>query len=142
MTRKWLGTLGLVAMLALPSAAGASGALFVVVSRAEPQVQAMALTLSLQALKHHTAVTVLLCGDGGDLAFTGYAGPTLRPTAETPQQILQSAIQAGAKVELCPLYLPNSGGRTEAELIPGVTVTSPAVVGDFMDQPRVRYFTF
>lgn len=142
MTKRWLWALWLVAMLALPPAAHAGGTLFVVVSRAEPQVQAMAMTLTLQALKHHAAVTVLLCGDGGDLAFTGYAGPTLRPTAETPQQMLQGVIQAGARVELCPLYMANSGGRTEAELIPGVTVASLALVGDLMDQPGVRYFTF
>ncbi len=142
MTKLWFGVLGLLAMLALPSAAVAGGTLFVVVTQPEPQAQAMAMILSLQALNHQTAVRILLCGPGGDLAFSGYDGPTLKPSAQTPQQMLQAVIKAGAKVELCPIYLANSGGRTEAEMIPGVTVTSPAVVGDFMDQPGVRYFAF
>jgi len=131
-----------LAAVGLPSIAFAEGTLFVVVTRQEPEVQAMAMILTMQALTHHTAVRVLLCGPGGDLALSGYGGPTLKPSGQTPQQMLQSAIQGGAKVELCPIYMANSGGRTEAELIQGVTVTSPAVVGDFMDQPGVRYFTF
>jgi hypothetical protein len=142
MARRWLDVVGFVTMLISSSAAFAEGTLFVVVTRPEPQVQAMAMILSLQALNHHTAVRVLLCGPGGDLAFSGYDGATLKPSAQTSQQMLQAVIQAGAKVELCPIYMANSGGRTEAELIPGVTVTSPAMIGDFMDQPGVRYFTF
>jgi hypothetical protein len=142
MGKRWLGLFGLLAMLAAPALACAAETLFVVVTREEPQVQGMAMILSLQALRHQTAVRVLLCGPGGDLAFTGYDGPTLKPTAQTAQQMLQAVIQAGAKVELCPLYLANSGGRTETEMIPGVTIASPAAIGDFMDQPGVRYFTF
>jgi hypothetical protein len=129
-------------MTACPLPAWAKGSLFVVVTRPEPQVQAMAMILTQQALERHTAVRVLLCGPGGDLALTAYTGPTFQSSGRTAQQMLKGVIQGGAKVELCQLYIANSDGKTAADLIQGVTVTTAPIIGEYMDQPDVRYFTF
>ncbi|HMS80343.1 MAG TPA: hypothetical protein PKC20_12570 [Burkholderiaceae bacterium] len=59
----------------------------------------------------------------------------------TPQQMLQSLLEAGAKVEVCALYLPNSG-RTQADLIPGVTPAKPAEVAAHLLRPGVSTLAF
>jgi hypothetical protein len=56
--------------------------------------------------------------------------------------MLQGVIKAGAQVVICPIYLINNGGLTQADLIEGVTPTTPATIGEFMDQPDVRYLNF
>jgi hypothetical protein len=132
----------IAAMTACPLPAWAKGSLLVVVTRAEPQVQAMAMILTQQALERHTEVRLLLCGPAGDLALNVYTGPTLQSSGRTAQQMLKGVIQGGAKVEICQLYIVNSGGKTAADLIEGVTVTTAPVIGEYMDQPDVRYFTF
>jgi hypothetical protein len=43
--------------------------------------------------------------------------PKLKPRDVTPQQMLQGVIKAGAKVEVCALYLPNTG-KQPSDLIP------------------------
>jgi len=133
------------AVLAAGATAGSARAeqpLFVVVTSGEPQVQGMAMVLSMQALQRGTPVRMLLCGPGGDLALQDHSGPALQPSGRTPQQMMQGAMQAGAEVQVCALYLPNSGGRTQADLLPGVSAAAPPAVGEFMARPEVRYFTF
>jgi hypothetical protein len=66
----------------------------------------------------------------------------VKPFNQTPQQMLESVIHDGATVELCPIFMANAVGHTKADLLKGITVTTPAIIGDFMDQPEVRYFTF
>ncbi|HYH22667.1 MAG TPA: DsrE family protein [Azospirillum sp.] len=117
-------------------------ALFVVVTSPDAQTQAMAMILAGEAAKKQVPVRMLLCGPGGDLALKGNAAPAMKPSGKTPQQMMQGLIQGGAKVELCALYLPNSGGKTEADLVEGVTPTRPPVVAEYMLKPNVRYFTF
>jgi predicted peroxiredoxin len=130
------------ACLTLPAAAMAKDSLFVVVTSPDTQTQAMAMVLTMQSLQRQTPVRVLLCGPGGDLALKDYAGSPLQPSGKNPQQMLQGAIQAGAQVELCALYLPNSNGRKPADLIDGVAPVAPPVIGEYMDRSDVRYFTF
>ncbi|UEM24238.1 DsrE family protein (plasmid) [Skermanella mucosa] len=130
------------ACLALPVSAVAKDSLFVVVTSPDAQTQGMAMVLTMQSLQRQTPVRVLLCGPGGDLALKDYAGSPLQPSGKTPQQMLQGAIQAGAQVELCALYLPNSNGRKPTDLIDGVAPVTPPAIGEFMDRPDVRYLTF
>jgi hypothetical protein len=116
--------------------------LFIVVTSADPQVQGMAMILGLQARAHHSEVRLLLCGPGGDMALKDQPPtPPLKPMDKTPQQLLQGLIAQGAKAEVCGLYLPNSPHTAES-LIDGISPVKPPVIGDYMAQPNVRYFTF
>ena len=131
---------GLLASLGVIGVARAD--LFVVVTSAEPQVQAMAMLLAQQAQQRQNPVRVLLCAQGGEMALKGQAGPVLQPFGRTPQQMLQAVLDGGATVDVCPLFMANAPGRTPGDLIPGVGVTSPAAIGEYMARPEVRYFTF
>jgi predicted peroxiredoxin len=115
--------------------------LFIVVTSAEPQVQGMAMILGLQARSHGSAVRLLLCGAGGDMALKDSQQAPLKPMDKTPQELLQKLVSQGATAEVCGLYLPNSGHGPEA-LIDGVEPVKPPVIGTYMADPAVRYFTF
>ena len=67
--------------------------------------------------------------------------PTLKPRNVTPQQMLQGVIKAGAKVEVCALYLPNTG-KQPSDLIPGVTPARPAEVAAHLLKPGVNTLAF
>lgn len=67
--------------------------------------------------------------------------PTLKPRNVTPQQMLQGLIKAGAQVEVCALYLPNSG-RQATDLIQGVTPAKPADVATHLLKPGVHTLAF
>jgi predicted peroxiredoxin len=115
---------------------------YVVLTSADAQVQAMAMNLAGEVTKRRMPVRMLLCGPGGDVAFKGHVGPAVKPAGKTPQQMLQGLIQAGVTVNVCALVLPNSDGKTAADLIDGVSPTSPPPVVDHLLKPNVRSFTF
>lgn len=50
-------------------------------------------------------------------------------------------IKAGAKVEVCALYLPNTGLKP-TDLIPGVTPAKPADVAAHLLKPGVNSLAF
>ena len=100
----------------------------VVLTAAERQAQMMALVLSVQSMKKHgKEVNMVLCGSAGDLALSSTKTDQLKPAGKSPTQLLMVLLKMGASVEICPLYLPNAG-KTEANLIEGITVASPRVV--------------
>lgn len=100
----------------------------VVLTAAERQAQMMALVLSVQSMKKHgKEVNMVLCGSAGDLALSSTKTDQLKPAGKSPTQLLMVLLKMGASVEICPLYLPNAG-KTEANLIEGITVASPPVV--------------
>ena len=84
---------------------------------------------------------VLLCDAAGDIALVGKELPKLKPRDVTTQQILQGVIKAGAKVEVCALYLPNTG-KQATDLIPGVTPAKPAEVAAYLLKPGVNSLAF
>lgn len=128
-------------LAALPAAAQTKSPLLVLVTSPAPMTQAMAMILSREALQRQTPVRMVLCGPGGELALSTYAGPAFQPSGLTAQQMLRGVIQAGARVEVCPIFLANMPGAAAA-LIEGVVPTTPAEVGAFMDRADVRYLNF
>ena len=100
-------------------------------STASPMAQGAGLVLAGQALEQKAPVRVLLCDAAGDIALANTdaakAQPILKPRNVTPQQMLQGVIKAGAKVEVCALYLPNTG-KQPSDLLPGVSPAKPAEV--------------
>lgn len=137
----------LASALLVPSIASDSQAkgLNVIVNSAEPQTQAMAMVLSLMTMKKHKKmVNIVLCGKAGDLADKNIKGvPTKRPngTAPSAKTHLQRLIEMGAKVQVCPLYLPNAG-KTKSILLDGITVASPPVVAGKLLNVDYQNITF
>ena len=115
--------------------------LFVNIHSGNAMAQGAGLVLAGQALEQKATVRVLLCDAAGDIALTGKDMPTLKPRNVTPQQMLQGVIKAGAKVEVCALYLPNTG-KQASDLIPGVTPAKPAEVAAHLLKPGVNTLAF
>lgn len=127
-------------LLAL-SLSGQAGELFVTINSGSAMTQGAGLVLAGQAMEQKATVRVLLCDAGGDIAVAGKEMPALKPKNVTPQQMLQGLIKAGATVEVCALYLPNTG-RQASDLIPGVTVGKPADVMAYLLKPDVKTLAF
>jgi len=125
------GLLVLLSSLVLSTAAVANEnsakGLNVLVTAKEAQTQMMAMVLSTMALKQNKEVNVTLCSDAGDLAVKGMESPTLKPQDKSPKMLLEGLIKQGAKVQVCPLYLPNAS-KDESVLLEGITVAKPAEV--------------
>lgn len=128
-----------LAASALTSAHAAE--LFVNIQTSGAMAQGAGLVLASQALAQKASVRVLLCDAAADIAVAGHSLPTLKPRNVTAQQMLQGLIQGGAKVEVCALYLPNSG-KQAADLIPGVTPAKPADVAAHLLTPGVQILSF
>ncbi len=103
--------------------------------------QGAGLVIAAQAVEQKATVRVLLCDAAGDIAVAGKEMPVLKPRNVTPQQMLQGLLQAGVKVEVCALYLPNTG-RQAADLLPGVSAAKPAEVAAPLLKPGVRALAF
>lgn len=117
------------------SFADQSKGLNLVVTAPERESQMMALVLSLQTIKKHgKEVNMVLCSSAGDLALSATKTEAFKPSGKSPTDLLKAIMKMGAKVEVCPLYLPNSG-KTEVDLIKGITVAKPPVVaGRLLDK--------
>ncbi|MBP8272602.1 hypothetical protein HZU83_10230 [Sphaerotilus montanus] len=115
--------------------------LFVNIHSGNAMAQGAGLVLAGQALEQKAPVRVLLCDAAGDIALVGKEMPTLKPRNVTPQQMLQGVIKAGAKVEVCALYLPNTG-KQASDLIDGVTPAKPAEVAAHLLKPGVNTLAF
>jgi len=139
--KKLLLTLALGCCFTLPASADNPTELFVSVNSGNPQTQGMAMVLATQAVEQKAGVRVLLCAEGGQLAVKGKEFATLKPRNVTPQQMLQGLMMVGAKVEVCALFLPNSG-LTPADLIEGIEVAKPADVAKYLLQGHVKTLTY
>lgn len=136
---KTLVTLSTALLLAAGSAQAQE--LFVNIHSGNAMAQGAGLVLAGQALEQKASVRVLLCDKAGDIALVGAELPRLKPRDVTPQQMLQGVIKAGAKVEVCALYLPNTG-KQPTDLIPGVTPAKPADVAAHLLKPGVNSLAF
>lgn len=137
--------LGLFGLIGLTVAAGAhaadNSALFVNIHSGNAMAQGAGLVLAGQALEQKASVRVLLCDAAGDIALIDKELPKLKPRDVTPQQMLQGLIKAGAQVEVCALYLPNTG-KQASDLIPGVTAAKPADVAAHLLKSNVSTLAF
>jgi len=115
--------------------------LFLSINSGSAMTQAAGIVLASQAIEQKANVRVLLCDAGGDIAVVGKETATMKPKNVTVQQMLQGLLKAGAKVEVCALYLPNTG-RQPSDLIPGVTPAKPADVAAYLLKPEVQTLAF
>ena len=145
--KKILATTVLVATLLTPSMLSANkvDGLNVLVNSGNPQTQAMAMVLSLMSLKkHHKKVNIVLCSEAGDLADKNIKGvPVKRPNGKAPsaKDHLKLLIKKGARVQICPLYLPNSG-KDKSVLLDGITIAKPPMVAGQLLNKNFQNLTF
>ncbi|MEA3331692.1 MAG: DsrE family protein [Campylobacterota bacterium] len=145
--KKILATTALIVALVTPAVLSADQAkgLNVLVNSGNPQTQAMAMVLSLMSMKKHKKeVRIVLCGEAGDLADKNIKGvPIKRPNGKAPsaKQHLKLLIKKGAKVEVCPLYLPNAG-KDKSVLLEGVTIAKPPMVAGSLLNRDFQNITF
>jgi predicted peroxiredoxin len=119
--------------------------LITIVTTAEPQTQAMAMVLTLQAAGQGGRVQLLLCGPAGDLALKeapASATTGLPPKGASPQGLMQMIRdKTGATIEVCALYLPGKGMDASA-LLDGVTVADPATMAAQLMAADTRVLSF
>lgn len=84
---------------------------------------------------------VLLCSEGGQLAVKDKESAALKPMNKSPKELLQGLMKAGAKVEVCVLFLPNSDLKP-ADLIEGIGVAKPADVAAYVLQVNVKTLSY
>jgi len=129
---------------ATPALAEDAGKLVTIVTTDAPQTQLMSMVLTMQAIQKGTETRILLCGPGGDIALkdapdSATAGQP--PKGMSPQGLLMAAMKAGAKAEVCAIYLPGKGATPEA-LIDGVTVAQPPEMAGTMLQDDAQVWSF
>ncbi len=139
--KKLFITLVLGCSFTLPASADSPAELFISVNSGNPQTQGMALVLAAQAMEQKAGVRILLCSEGGQLAVKGKESAILKPRNVTPNQMLQGLMKAGAKVEVCALFLPNSDLKP-TDLIEGVEVAKPGDVAKYLLQAQVKTLTY
>lgn len=126
---------------ALPAHAQSPSEVFVTVNSGVAQTQGVAMVLASQALAQKASVRVLLCSDGGQLAVKDKESPALKPSGKSPKEMLQGLMKAGAKVEVCALFLPNAELKP-TDLVDGIAVAKPADVATYFLQPNVKTLSF
>ena len=133
----------LLAVLTAPAMAQNNPNMLTILTSDEDETQAMALILTMQAMQKGASPQVLLCDDAGALAVTSEVADseTLRGPDASPAQMIQRLVNNGVTVDVCAIYLPNRD-YTEADLIDGVGVAQPPVIGAMVADPAIRLFTF
>lgn len=126
---------------ALPVHAQSPADVLVSINSGVTQTQGVAMVLASQALAQKAAVRVLLCSDGGQLAVKDKESAVLKPMNKAPKELLQGLMKAGAKVEVCALFLPNSDLKP-ADLIEGIAVAKPAEIAAYFLQPNVKTLSY
>ena len=99
----------------------------VIITSEDAQTQMMGMVLSMMTLKQNKEVNMTLCSKAGDLAVKDMENAILKPQDKSPKMMLEALIKQGAKVNVCPLYLPNAS-KDESVLLEGITVAKPAEI--------------
>lgn len=142
--RKAIAGFGLALALAVPVTADEPGNLVTIVTSDQPQVQLMAMVLTHQAMAQGKSARVLLCGAGGDMALAEApetATAPQPPKGASPQGLLGAAIEKGATVEVCAIYLPGKGADPSA-LMDGVGVAKPPAMSTVMTAENTTIWSF
>ena len=116
-----------------------------VVTAADPQVQLMAMVLTMQAANLGIAPSILLCGPAGDIALTDAPASATSgqpPKNMSPKGLMRKIMEMhDAKVEVCAIYLPGKGLDASA-LSDGIGVAKPAAMAKALMAPRTKVLSF
>ncbi|WP_298677493.1 hypothetical protein [uncultured Lentibacter sp.] len=139
--KKILAVTLFAAALAMPAVASdGPDKLVTVVTSENAQVQLMSMVLTTQAMGRGHRAHILLCGPAADMALaqapdSATAGQP--PRGASPQGLLKMAMDKGARVEVCAIYLPGKGADASV-LMEGVGVAQPpAMAGAMMGDDTV-----
>ncbi len=124
-----------------PAHAQSPSELFVSINSGVTQTQGVAMVLASQALAQKAAVRILLCSEGGQLAVKDKEFALLKPMNKSPKELLQGLMKAGAKVEVCALFLPNADLKP-TDLIDGIGVAKPTDVAEYFLKPSVKTLSY
>ncbi|MBJ6372302.1 DsrE family protein [Sedimentitalea arenosa] len=135
-----LASLALAIGLVTPALASDPDRLVTVVTSDQPQVQLMSMVLTNQAIAQGHPARILLCGAAADIALKDApdsATAPQPPKGASPQALMMAAMQKGATVEVCAIYLPGRGADRSI-LLDGVGVAQPpAMSGAMMDDDTI-----
>ena len=141
--KKHLKTALLAAALILPNMAQAESVdkVLITLTSAEQQTRGMAMVLGNTMQAQGAKVSVLLCDSAGDMALKGQQSAPLKPKNVTPEQLLKKLIAGGGAVQVCALYLPNKGIKSDA-LLDNVTAAKPPAMAKALTDHHTRVFNF
>ena len=120
----------------VPAIAGDSDPLFVNATTDHPHRAKMALIFSKNQLDRKHPVAIFL-NDRGVLIASKANAENLKEQ----QDLLKALITAGATVIACPLCMENYGVK-EADLLPGIKIGNPEVVGDALFKEGTKTLTW
>lgn len=114
------------------------------VNSEQDQVQGSAMTLASQLAQRDHSVHIILCGEAAELGLEEFLPQTLAPREVSAKELMQEAMSFGATVEVCHLFLPNSGYRQyeEEDLLGEVTVNRPEDKAEMISAPNVRVISY
>lgn len=139
----WVGVLLLVAMASLSWLAAQTqrreGTLYMLITSDDPWRVEAALTLATRAQEHGYRVVVHLHARGVKIAnkHAHQASPEL----VNSQRQLQSLLQKGVKVYVCPGNSRRAGMKVPDDWISGVSSGSPEVI-DLMMAPNTKVVSY
>ena len=142
--KKTLTSLILSLGLATPTLASDPDSLVAIVTSDQPQVQLMSMVLTHQAMAKGHPTRILLCGAAADMALkdapeSATAGQP--PKGASPQGLLMAALQKGATVEVCAIYLPGKGVDPSV-LMDGISVAQPPAMAGAMTAEDTIVWSF
>lgn len=115
--------------------------LLVILTSDSLQTQAMAMILANHTLDRGRSVDILLCDHAGDLALDGAEADAVKPIDRSPVQLMRAAMDKGANVNVCAIYLPNEGLEADA-LADGVGNAKPPQIVEMMVDPGRQLMSF
>lgn len=131
--KKLLLSLSAIMFLSTAATANENSAkgLNIMLTSEDTQTQMMGMVLGAMTLKKGKDVNMVLCSSAAKLALKDSKESKIKMQGEekSPNMMLKALIKDGAKVEVCPLFLPNAS-KTEADLIENIKVAKPPVVAD------------
>ncbi|QIT54215.1 hypothetical protein HC341_02665 [Aquisalimonas sp. 2447] len=116
----------------------------IMVNSEEDQVQGLAMTTASELAQRDHSVHILLCGEAAELGLEEYIPQTLAPRDVSSKELMLEAMSFGATVEVCHLYLPNSGYRQyeEEDLLDDVTVNNPEEKAEMISRDDLRVLSY
>ena len=114
------------------------------VNTEEDQVQGLAMTTASELAQRDHSVHIILCGEAGELGLEEYIPQTLAPRDVSSKELMLEAMSFGANVEVCHLFLPNSGYRQyeEEDLLDEVTVNNPEDKAEMISRDDLRVLSY
>ncbi|MCH8473838.1 MAG: DsrE family protein [Opitutales bacterium] len=115
--------------------------IFLTLTSEDPEIQFMALVISMEAAKEGAQVRILLCGEAGDLALSDVESPAILPPEISPAQLLERLLEHGALVQVCAIYLPQRE-LDPSELREGITTATPPEIAAIWQDSSQRLLSF